>query len=149
MESLVLAIQDYEHGGVGMLVRCRDTAGLRHALGPSWELVTENVESHSFYHYTMQKGREIYDFSKPSGLLAKCINIAARQAEGKISVPVRGIHQGKVEYREIWARSAEDIQRQFPSLQLLYGVVHTQEIIDAMGESDIDVPDDFLDRYRT
>lgn len=148
MERIVLAIYDYQHGGIGMLVRCDDVDGLRRALGRGWELLTENVESHSYYQYVMENKREIYDFSKPAGLLAEYISIAARQSENKISVPVRGIQQGKPEYRRIWARSAEEVQRDFPGLELLYGVTLSQEILNAMGESDVDIADDFLNRYR-
>ncbi len=71
--TLLIAIHDYQHGGVGMLVNCTGKESLAKSLGPGWEIISESVENHPFYEFAMERGYEIYELSNPTGLLAKVI----------------------------------------------------------------------------
>lgn len=79
MKNLVIAIHDYQHGGVGMLVKCSDIKELECSLGPTWEVISDDVEAHPFYAFALESHYEIYDFSNPTGLLSSAMKIHARE----------------------------------------------------------------------
>ncbi len=71
-----------------------------------------------------------------------------KTARRKAGYPVRGIRTSRPEYREIWARSEEEIRERFTGLELLFGVPLGDTEMRSMGLSDIDEPDDFTERYE-
>ncbi|GAB1267131.1 hypothetical protein NBRC116493_03840 [Aurantivibrio infirmus] len=143
MSQVVVATHDYGHGGVGMLVRCENPDELAFALGASWKVVSEKVKENAYYKHAVANGEVIYDFSNPDGLLARMLKISLSQSQGKKAFPIRVGSNGNYASRYVWARSAEEIKSKFPSCEFLYGQVLTEPL----RESDIDVPDDFIDKY--
>ena len=137
---IYVAIHDYQHGGVGMLVKADDPGELKQALGCSWDVITEKIEEHPFYKYAQEKGDTIYDLDEPKGLLFDMLYISARQSEGKTGYPVRINKLSKFHYREIWARTIDEVREKFPNCEFLYGKVLTKPL----PKSDIDIEDDFI-----
>lgn len=143
MSQIVVATHDYGHGGVGMLVRCEKPSELAIALGSSWKVVSDKVEENAYYKYAIATGEVIYDFSNPDGLLAKMLKISLSQSQGKKLFPIRVSSNGNYASRYVWARSVEEIKSKFPGCEFLYGQVLTEQL----KESDIDIPDEFIDKY--
>jgi hypothetical protein len=66
-------------------------------------------------------------------------------AAGKHLFPVEGLLiSGQIVKRRVWARSRQELLEKHSSLNFLYHRPFTGYEWDAMGESDIDVDDDFI-----
>lgn len=80
-----------------------------------------------------------------SKLLRQWIKLDAKTGEGKQLIPVEGkLRNGTLVRRQVWARSEQELLRKHPSLRFLYHLPITMAEWEAMGESDIDVDDDFV-----
>lgn len=143
MSQVVVATHDYEHGGVAMLVRCENPNDLALALGASWKVISEQVEENAYYKHAIARDEVVYDFSDPDGLLEKMLKASLSQSQGKNLFPIRVGSNGNYASRYVWARSAGEITEKFPNCDFLYGQVLT----DPLEESDIDIPDEFIDKY--
>lgn len=136
-------MHDYGQGGLGILVDCDEPEELSKALGDTWEVVTENIESHPFYKRAMEREEQVYDFHNPSGLLKTYLYISARQSEGKTAFPIQVRKWWSKENRDVWAKSKEEVEKRFPHCQFLYG----QVIEGRLEYSDIDSEDDFIKKF--
>lgn len=139
----VIAIHDYQHGGVGMIIECEDIDALQKALGRSWEILSEQIEEHPLYHYALARQGGPYDFSRPDGVLADILFISARQSEGKTGFPVRVRQSDQYLYRNVWAHSKADVTQMLPGCEFLYGMMVGEPLVDV----DIDAPDKLLSKY--
>ena len=84
------------------------------------------------------------DIDDQAPWLKKQIEIVVKRRAGKELFPMCGMRNGKLELRDVWARSLGEIKERYPKLSVLYGVGLSAEDLERMGTSDIDVPDDFL-----
>ncbi|MGS2724020.1 hypothetical protein ACVBEJ_09755 [Porticoccus sp. GXU_MW_L64] len=140
MKPILIAVHDYQHGSVGMLVRSDSADKLKNLLGNSWQVIDQNVEDYACYQQAMANGDHIYDMDEPEGLLATMILLAKWQSEGKTGYPIIAERAGRAGCREVWARSKEELERMFPGCRYLYGT----SIGQPLGKSDMDVVDEFI-----
>ncbi len=143
MSVIALATHDYGQGGVAMLVRCDSPEELELALGDKWEVITEGIADHSFWKYTSPAQHVVHDLASPTGLLEAILEVTARESEGKQIFPIRIGRWGRYRYREVWARSKEEVEAVFPNCKFLFNEI----ISGRLDRSDIDVRDEFIERY--
>jgi len=107
---------------------------------PNWEIFSSGEGN---LHKSFIESIPESDIDEKSPLLQKFLYIQKQEAAGKQTYPVRGKYNGEWEYREIWARSIDEIKERFPSLEFQYHVPFPDA-----EYSDIDVKDEFISRYE-
>jgi hypothetical protein len=88
------------------------------------------------------------DIDEKDRWLIDQIYIQRRKSEGKRAFAFRGTRGGVTEYRTIWARDVSEITSRYSGLESLIGIPISWEDQQNMGNSDIDLPDDFLVKYQ-
>ena len=142
-----IAIHDYGHGAIAMRIYASDKLVLQTKLpSPTWTIYEENdpnrpnVGDEASLHTT--------DIDTPSELLQRHIFNSARRSEGKRPFFFRVHTEQGYLYREIWAKSEEDITARYPTFESMTLKPIGPEMMKNMGVSDLDVMDSFFEAHQ-
>jgi hypothetical protein len=138
-----IAVHDYGQGAVICRIYARSIEEVEQLLPrPTWVVYSEDHPDCPQWKHDNPILESDVDDQAP--WLKKQIEIVVKTRAGKRVFPMCGVRDGKLELRDVWARSLWEINERYPKLSVLYGVGLSAEDLQRMGTSDVDVPDDFL-----
>ena len=141
-----IVVHNYGMGSIGMRIFARELAEVE-MLFPSreWEVKSQS-EMPSYIDWSQVELLES-DVDHKELWLLRLIESFRQTQLGKEAFIVRARYQGKLVFRQVYARNWDEISTRYPELESMIGKILTGEAIKDVGFSDIDDPDDFLSNF--
>lgn len=144
--KLFIAIHDYQHGLVAIRIWADSCAQIERLLpSPTWDVYAD--EDPDRPSLSDEENIDTSDIEQPSSMLEQAIFSSKMEKEGKSPFMYRVTTDTGYEYRTVWARSEQEIEERFPAFESMVGFGINSEQFKAMGTSDFDVNDAFLERF--
>ena len=141
-----IAVHDYGQGAVICRIYARSIEEVESLLPrPSWAVYSE--DDPDVRRWKNEDKILESDIDNQAPWLRKQIEIVVNTRAGKTVFPMCGMRDGKLELRDVWARSLLEIKERYPKLSPLFGVGLSGDDLKRMGTSDVDAPDEFLDYF--
>jgi len=141
MKKSFIVWVDYGNSGIVVRIFARTMEEIKEYFPtPKWVIIEECDPNCPKYNHKILES----DIDNREPWLKELIYGLQKEVEGKLPFPVRGRRWGIFyEERNLWARSKEEIEETFPTLEFRYLVPWK-----CKKYSDIDVEDEFTSKYK-